>query len=285
MSLKYLVNSPKMWIKNFPWKKNSGNKYTRGRVVIHGGEKEFTGATILAAEASLRTGVGSVKIICKRETLQIYSVKFPSALKIQINDLKKLKKFLKNEKITSVLIGPGAGSNIKIKKITKEILKQIKYVVIDADALTCFKDDLKSFYKLLDKNKIITPHIAEFNKIFPKIKKNISNVNKVIEAIKLTKSNIVLKGPKTVIGSYNKKIVVNFHASPELAIIGSGDVLSGIITSLVGEKKMKPFLAACAATWIHGDIGKKYNKKGLIAEDIVHNIPSALKRLYKWKSY
>ena len=140
MSLKYLVNSPKMWIKNFPWKKNSGNKYTRGRVVIHGGEKEFTGATILAAEASLRTGVGSVKIICKRETLQIYSVKFPSALKIQINDLKKLKKFLKNEKITSVLIGPGAGSNIKIKKITKEILKQIKYVVIDADALTCFKE-------------------------------------------------------------------------------------------------------------------------------------------------
>jgi len=284
MSLKYLVNSPKMWIKNFPWKKSLGNKYSRGRVIIYGGEKEFTGATILAAEAALRTGVGSVKIICNRETLQIYSVKFPSALKIQINDLKKLKRFFKNEKITSVLIGPGAGSNKKIKKITKEILKQIKYVVIDADALTCFKDDLKSFYKLLDKNKIITPHIAEFNKIFPKIKKNLNNVNKVLEAIKLTKSNIILKGPNTVIGSYNKKIVVNFHASPELAIIGSGDVLSGIITSLVGEKKMNPFLAACAATWIHGDIAKRY-KKGLIAEDIVHNIPFALKRLYKWKSY
>jgi len=284
MNLKHLVNSPKIWIKHFPWKKRLGHKYSRGRVIIYGGQKEFTGATILAAESSLRAGVGSVKIICKRDTLQIFSLKFPSVLKTQINDLKQLKKFLKKEKITSILIGPGAGSNKKIKKITKLILKQIKYVVIDADALTCFKNDLKSFYRLLDKNKIITPHAGEFDKIFPKIKKNLSNVDKVLEAIKLTKTNIILKGPNTVIGSYNKKIAVNYHASSELAIIGSGDVLSGLIASFVGKKKMEPFLAGCAATWIHGDIAKIY-KKGLIAEDIVHAIPSALKRLEKWKTY
>ena len=284
MNHKYLTNSPKIWIKHFPWKKKLGHKYSRGRVIIYGGLKEFTGATILAAESSLRAGSGSVKIICKRETLQIFSLKFPSVLKIEINDLKKLKKFLKKEKITSVLIGPGAGSNKKTKKITKLILKLVKYVVIDADALTCFKNDLKSFYKLLDKNKIITPHGVEFDKIFPKIKKNISNVNKVLEAIKITKSNILLKGPHTIIGSYNKKIAINYHASPELAVIGSGDVLSGLITSFVGEKKMKPFLAGCAAAWLHGDIAKKH-KKGLIAEDIVHSIPFALKRLEKWKIY
>ena len=73
-------------------------------------------------------------------------------------------------------------------------------------------------------------------------------------------------------------------SSPELAVIGSGDVLSGIIVSLVGQNKMKPFLAGCAATWIHGDIAKKYGK-GLIAEDIVRGIPKALKRLKKWKIY
>ena len=76
----------------------------------------------------------------------------------------------------------------------------------------------------------------------------------------------------------NKKIVINTHTSSELAVIGSGDVLSGLIVSLVGVKKMSPFLAGCAATWLHGDIAKNYGR-GLIAEDIVKGIPRALKRL------
>ena len=96
--------------------------------------------------------------------------------------------------------------------------------------------------------------------------------------MKLIKSNIVLKGPSTIIVSFDNKIVINNHSSSELAVIGSGDVLSGIILSLVGEKKMTPFLAGCAATWLHGDIAKHYGI-GLIAEDIIKGIPKALKRL------
>ena len=52
---------------------------------------------------------------------------------------------------------------------------------------------------------------------------------------------------------------INVHASSELAVIGSGDVLSGLLVSLIGDKKMNPFLAGCAATWLHGDIAKNYN--------------------------
>ena len=275
---KIIKNNPDLWIDNFPWKKHSGHKYSRGRVAIYGGKKEFVGATILSSLAALKTGTGSVKIICSKHTIHTYSVKFPSVLKVEINNISELKKFVKKEKITSMLIGPGAGSNKKIKKIVKLILKKVKYVVLDADALTCFKNDLKSLYSLLDKNKIITPHLAEFHKIFPKIKKNISNIEKVRAARKLIKSNIVLKGPNTIILSYDKKVVINYHSSPELAVIGSGDVLSGLIVSLIGKKKMNPFLAGCAATWLHGDIAKKYGK-GLIAEDIIKGIPGALKRL------
>jgi len=277
-------NSPDLWQKYFPWKKTLGHKYSRGRVVVYGGQKEFTGATILSTQAALRTGVGSAKIICSKDTLQIYSLKFPSALKTEINDIYRLEKFLKKEKITSVLIGPGSGSNNKVKEITKLILKKIKYVVLDADALTCFKGDLKSLYSLLDKNKIITPHLGEFHKIFPKIKNNLNNIDKAISAVKLIKSNIILKGPSTIIACYNKKIVINDHASSELAVIGSGDVLSGMIVSLLGEKKMNPFLAGCAATWLHGDIAKNHGK-GLIAEDLVQGIPAALKRLKQWKIF
>jgi len=275
---KLIKNYPNLWLKNFPWKKPLGHKYSRGKVAIYGGKKELVGATILSSLAALRTGTGSVKIICSRNTLHTYSVKFPSALKAEVNNINQLKKFLKKEKITSILIGPGAGSNKKIKEITKLILKKVKYVVLDADALTCFKNDLKSLYSLLDKNKIITPHMAEFHKIFPKIKKSDSNIEKIKAASKMVKSNIVLKGPNTIILSYDKKIVINYHSSPELAVIGSGDVLSGLIVSLIGNEKMSPFLAGCAATWLHGDIAKKYGK-GLISEDIIKGIPSALKRL------
>jgi len=271
-------NSPDLWIDKFPWKRLSGHKYSRGRVVVYGGKKEFIGATILSSLAALKTGAGSVKIICTKNTIHTYSVKFPSVLKAEINNIDELKKFLKEEKITSILIGPGAGLNKKIKEITKLILKKVKYVVLDADALTCFKNDLKLFYSLLDKNKIITPHIGEFHKIFPQIKKNITSIDKVKEARKLINSNIVLKGPNTAILSYDRRIVVNYHSSPELAVIGSGDVLSGFLVSMIGEKKMNPFLAGCAAVWLHGDIAKKYGR-GLISEDIIKGIPAALKRL------
>ena len=277
-------NSPDLWAKYFPWKKPSGHKYSRGRVIVYGGQKEFTGATILSAQAALRAGTGSVKIVCSKDTLQIYSVKFPSVLKTEINNILQLESFLIKEKITAFLIGPGSGSNKKIKEITKLILKKVKYVVLDADALTCFQNDLKTLYSLLDKNKIITPHLGEFHKIFPNIKKNLNNIDKALSAVKLIKSNIILKGPNTVIVSHDKKIVINDHASSELAVIGSGDVLSGLAVSLVGQKKMNPFLAGCAATWLHGDIAKHYGK-GLIAEDLVKGIPSALKRLKKWKTY
>ena len=269
---------PNLWVRFFPWKKFSGHKYSRGRVVIYGGKKEFIGATILSSLSALKTGTGSLKIICTKRTIQTYTVKFPSALKVEINNIKELKKFLKKEKITSILVGPGAGSNKKIREITKLILKKVKYVVLDADALTCFKNDLKSLYLLLDRNKIITPHMAEFHKIFPKIKKNISSIEKIKESRKYTKTNIILKGPNTIILSYDKKIAINYHSTPELAVIGSGDVLSGFIVSLIGEKKMNPFLAGCAATWLHGDIAKNYGK-GLISEDIIEGIPAALKRL------
>ena len=278
MNTQCLKNSPNLWIRYFPWKKTSDHKYSRGRAVVYGGQKEFTGAAILSAQAALKTGTGSVKIICSKNTLQIYSIKFPSVLKTEINNICQLEYFLKKEKITSILIGPGSGSNKKIKEITKLILRKVKYVVLDADALTCFREDLKSLYSLLDKNKIITPHLGEFHKIFPKINKNLNSIDKALNAVKLIKSNIVLKGPTTIIASYNKKIVINNHSSSELAVIGSGDVLSGIIVSLIGQKKMNPFLAGCAATWLHGDIAKNYGK-GLIAEDIVRGIPAALKRL------
>ena len=279
--MKLLKNTPKIWLKKFPWKKKSSNKYSRGRVLILGGQKNMIGATILAAEACLRVGVGSVKIICNKETLPILSRKFPSSLKVEINNISFLKSFLRKEKKTTnvALVGPGAGKSSKTMKFTEEILKQIKYVILDADAINSFQNKEKKLLKYLDEYKIITPHQAEFHRLFPSIKKNLNNKEKVLKFLKLCKSNILLKGNTTIIGS-SKKIIINKHTSCELAVIGSGDVLAGILTSLLGDKKMSVSQAASAAVWLHGDIAKHYGR-GLISEDLLKGIPIALKRLKK----
>ena len=278
MKKKLKINSLALWLNNFPWKKKKDHKYSRGKLIIFGSQLNMTGSTILSAEAALRVGTGSVKIICSKKTLPIYSSKFPSVLKEEINDLISLKKLIVKEKNSIFLIGPGAGVNQLTKKRTKLILKNSKYAIIDADALTCFKNNPKELYNLLDKNKIITPHIKEFHTIFPMINKKISNYEKIVKASKICKCNIVLKGTNTLISSPTENIVLNKHTSSELAVIGSGDVLSGIIASLVGKNKLTPFLACCAAVWIHGDIAKKFGP-GLIAEDIVKNIPNVLRKL------
>ena len=280
MKISKKINSPNLWLNNFPWKRKNDHKYSRGKLVVVGGQSNMTGATILASEAALRVGIGSVKIICSKKTLSIYSLKFPSSLKEVIINLKSFKKLIIKEKNSVFLIGPGAGSNQQTKKRTKLILKNSKYVIIDADALTCFKAKPKELYRLLDKNKIITPHIKEFHTIFPSINKKISNYEKIVKASKLCNCTIVLKGTNTLICSKLKKIVVNKHASSELAVIGSGDVLSGIISSLVGKNKLNPYLSSCAGVWTHGDIAKKFGP-GLIAEDIIKNIPKTLKKLKK----
>ena len=279
--MKLLKNTPKIWLKKFPWKKKSSNKYSRGRVLILGGQKNMIGATILAAEACLRVGVGSVKIICTKETLPILSRKFPSALKIEINNLSFLKTFLRKESKTTqvALVGPGAGKSSKTIKFTEEILKQMKYVVLDADSLNSFQNKTKKLLKYLDRYKLITPHQDEFHRLFPKIKRSLNNKDKVLKFLKICKSNILLKGNTTVIGS-TKKIIINRHTSSELAVIGSGDVLAGIITSLVGDKKMSIVEAASAATWMHGDIAKRHGQ-GMISEDLIKGIPNILKKLKK----
>ena len=278
MKKKLKINSLTLWLNKFPWKKKKDHKYSRGKLIIFGSQLNMTGSTILSAEAALRVGTGSVKIICSKKTLPIYSSKFPSVLKEEINTLFSLKKLIVKEKNSIFLIGPGAGVNQLTKKRTKLILKNSKYAVIDADALTCFKNNPKELYGLLDKNKIITPHIKEFHTIFPMINKKITNYEKIVKASKICKCNIVLKGANTLISSSAENIVLNKHTSSELAVIGSGDVLSGLIASLVGKNKLTPFLACCAAVWIHGDIAKKFGP-GLIAEDIVKNIPNVLKKL------
>ena len=276
--MKIINNSLSFWVNSFPFKNNKSHKYNRGQLIVVSGENEMVGASILSAEAALRTGVGSVKMLCSKKNFKLFALKFPSMLKKEVNNFSEFKTFINKNKKSVYLIGPGSGvSQITMQK-TSYLLKNIKYVVIDADALTSFKGKTNRLHKLLDENKIITPHIKEFRAIFPQLKNIKSHKKLILSAIKKTKATIVLKGSHTLIAN-QKKIILNNKSSNELAVIGTGDVLAGLISSLVGDKKMSPIQAASAGVWIHSKTAIKL-KKGLIAEDLIKNLKKTITNMY-----
>ncbi|MBT4698916.1 MAG: NAD(P)H-hydrate dehydratase [Alphaproteobacteria bacterium] len=274
-------NNPNLWInKKFPWKKYNSHKYSRGRVYIYGSLKNYIGASLLSSSAAIRCGTGSVTIISNKDTIDKYNQKFFSLLKVEINSDEELKNFLNSSPITSFLIGPGAGVNQQTIDNVKLISKFVSSVVIDADAITSFTKNSKELFSILDKNKIITPHEGEFNRIFSDLKNVKNKIEKSIKAAKKANCVLVFKGPDTIIASPDGEICINTISTEELAVIGSGDVLSGIIASLIGKNKMSAFDGACAGVWLHSYAARMI-KKGLIAEDIIKNLPKALEYLAK----
>ena len=124
---------------------------------------------------------------------------------------------------------------------------------------------------------------SEFKKIFGNEINNIKERSlKTAEAAKISNTIVVLKGADTVIASPSGEVVINKSSAAYLATAGSGDVLAGIISSLVGKNKMSAFDAACAGVWIHSEIGEILGS-GMIAEDIIDMIPITVKKLIKSK--
>ncbi len=274
-------NCPSLWIKKrFPWKQYNSHKYSRGRVYVYGSLKNYIGASLLSSNAAIRCGAGSVTVVANKNTIDKYNQSFFSLLKIEINSQKELENFLKKSVITSFLIGPGAGVGKDTIENVKLILKYIDNVVVDADAITSFNKNPKQLFSILDKNKIITPHEGEFNSIFPHLKNIKNKIEKTLMASNKANCVVIFKGPDTVIASPDGRVCVNTIATEELAVIGSGDVLSGIIVSLIGNNKMSSFDGACAGVWLHS-FAARLVKKGLIAEDIIKNLPKVLEHLDK----
>ena len=122
---------------------------------------------------------------------------------------------------------------------------------------------------------VITPHEGEFARMFPQLQG--TRESRVEAAAREMGCVVVLKGHETLIAGPDGLCAVNTNAPPALATAGSGDVLSGMITGLLAQD-MKPFDAACAAVWIHGDAARLAGA-GLVASDLPNLIPEVLCKL------
>ena len=281
MSIKINQKNPKLWIINFPRPTAADHKYTRGMVVINCGPKSKTGAARLAARSALRVGAGAVKLVCSEDVVDILEPQISVELISVIKNKQDFQNILKDKKISSVLIGPGNGINNETKARALMALAFVDHVVLDADALTVFADNPEELFIDCYPHTIFTPHEGEFKKLFGNDIGNIEDrVLKTSEAAKKSNTIIVLKGADTIIASPLGEVVINHSTASYLATAGSGDVLAGIISSLVGKNKMNSFDAACAGVWIHSKIGEDLGA-GMIAEDIIDLIPLKIKQLLK----
>ena len=275
-------NEPSLWIDQFPFPISSDHKYSRGMLVINTGPKYQTGAARLAGRSALRVGAGAVTMVCDEETAEILEPQISVELLSVIKEKNDFQKLLKDKRVSSALIGPGNGVNDETKARTLMALAFVDNCVIDADAITCFENNPTELFIDTYPHTILTPHEGEFKRLFGE---DITSMNdkvlRCIEAAKLAGSIVLLKGADTVIASPNGNVVINSSEAPYLATAGSGDVLAGIIASLVGENKMKAFDAACAGAYIHSKLGEMLGP-GLIAEDLIDNIPLMIKKLHSY---
>ena len=224
-----------------------------------------------------RAGAGLTSLISSPKNASIISPLLPASCLVRT--ITKMEGIAQKWKASAALIGPGSSVTERTARHTLQLLDEDIPVLIDADALTVFQKQPDLLVQSLTRRKaatVLTPHLGEFSRIFPDINGE-NKVEKALAAARRSHTIIVLKGPDTVIASPDGQAVINPTASAYLAIGGSGDVLGGIIISLLAQG-MSAFNAACAGVHIHSLAAQRAGVN-LIPEDLIAALPAVCEAL------
>lgn len=260
------------------------HKGNYGRILLLCGSVGFTGAAALAARSALRSGAGLVYLGVPESIYGIEAAKLDEPVIFPLpEDAGKLSRFAIPEildrlsKMDAVLIGPGLGQTDGTLDVVKAVLQEAKCpVVLDADGINVMathKDILRGRTAPL----ILTPHEGEFARLWGKIQGN--RVQCAEESAKGLGCIVLLKGHRTIItdGIHTYR---NRTGNAGMAVGGSGDVLAGIIVSLLGQG-IPPLEAAACGAWLHGAAGDicagEIGQYGMLPSDMVEVLPRLLK--------
>jgi ADP-dependent NAD(P)H-hydrate dehydratase / NAD(P)H-hydrate epimerase len=245
------------------------HKYIRGHAIVVSGRKFRTGAARLSARAALAVGAGLVTLTGDKSALEEHATQVTA---IMLHERDAAWSTI-DDRVTAIVMGPGLETTTETRDDVVHLLMQKIPMVLDAGALTAFAGQSDVLFNAVHDKTVITPHEGEFARLFPAIPLD-NRIKAACAAALASGAVIVLKGPHTVIASPSGDYAVNTHASPWLATAGSGDVLTGLICGLLAQG-MVPFDAACAAAWLHGDIGVRAGA-GLTADSMIDIIPLIL---------
>lgn len=270
-------NEPGLWLSRFPWPSAASHKHARGRMVVVSGPMTSTGAARLAARAGLRIGAGLVTVLSLPDALAVNAAHLEAVMLKGFESEAELEALAAD--VDAAVIGPAAGVNETTLSHVMALARTGAALILDADAITVFRDDPEELFSVLDRDDVLTPHVGEFGRLFPGLLESApERITAVRQAAAQADAVVLLKGPDTVVCAPDGRCAVNLNGSPWLATAGSGDVLAGLIAGLVAQG-MDSFEAACAAVYIHGEAGAAHGP-GLIAEDLPGLTPAVLRRLY-----
>lgn len=240
-----------------PKRKNYSNKGSYGKLIVAAGSVNMSGAACLCAESAYRTGTGLVKVFTSNENRVIIQSVLPEAVVLTYDDKHMNEEELELElsKSTCIACGPGIGNSQSAKKIVKCVLKSGKKAVLDADALNVISEH-EELRELFHHNIIITPHVGEFARLTGLTIEHIKD-NSITECSKYAMKyeiTCVLKDARTIIAASDGRVWINTSGNNGMSTAGSGDVLTGIISSLVCQN-VDMVNAAALGTYIHGLAG------------------------------
>ncbi len=263
-----------------------------GKVCIIAGSLGMSGAAALAGHAALRAGAGLVRVATPEGVLPIVASLYPCFTTIPLpqDDAGRIttpavEAILDAVRENDVMaFGPGLGTSSDLRSILQLLLEQEGLrLVIDADGLNNLAA-LEQWFVGLRAKLLLTPHPGEMRLLWPSVfREAIPGDRKELAArvAKETRTVVVLKGAGTVVTD-GERLYVNKTGNPGMATAGSGDVLTGVITALLGQG-LSDFDAAVLGVHVHGLAGdiaaEKTGQVGLIATDIAEALPEAFKRI------
>lgn len=253
-----------------------------GRALLIAGSQGMAGASVLAARACLRSGIGLLTVHIPFCNNFIVQTSVPEAMtEIDINDV-RFSCATDTDDYQAVGIGPGLG---KAGDTEAALLEQIEScqtpMVVDADALNLLGEH-RSYIGRLPKGSILTPHPKELERLVGKCQNSYERLTKACELAQSAGVHIILKGAYSAVITPEGKCWFNSTGNPGMATGGSGDVLTGVVLALLAQRYATETAARLAA-YVHGLAGdiarKKHGAMGMTAGDIVDCLPLAWRML------
>lgn len=263
-------------------RKRFSHKGNYGHALLLAGSYGKVGAAVLSAKACLKSGVGLLTVRIPSCAYQILQTSIPEAMVSIDESAHYLTPYNIKDNHNAIGIGPGIGTEEETASALKFILQNFqKPLVIDADAINILSQN-PTWHSFIPKNSILTPHPKEFIRLVGQYNDDIEKLKMQSDFSKKYNIYIVLKGANSSISTPDGTIWFNSTGNPGMATAGSGDVLTGILTSLLAQG-YTPLETCLLGVWIHGkagDIAAIQNSEiSVIAGDIVENIGKAFLEL------
>lgn len=251
-----------------------GHKGSFGHAAVIAGQKGMMGAAVLAVKACMRTGAGKVTGVIPESGLNVLQIAVPEAL-TAISGKDHWEVLPALDSYQAVGVGPGIGTGIEQDQLLQQLISSYKgKLVVDADALTLLAKT-KAGLSELPAGSILTPHPGEWKRLSPAVTDDFNRLKAVDSFADKHNCIVVLKGHRSYITDGRQERWFNSTGNSGLAKAGTGDVLTGMIASLLAQG-YSPLEAAQLGVYFHGAasdyLGQQMSKSSALASDLVDAI-------------